>query len=402
MMTTIIKPARIFWGINLFLTFIFLILFSVKAGRLLPYTHFLLVKAKSTLDRFSSKTLVNQQSTPLPTPKPEPRRRANTVTFPERDTSADISGNSTPDRNTSPLLFDDNISIDTVKPDIVKGDNFDVSMATNAPAVSRSNKDNMSLVTESHSVVRNVNPAVSIAINTCDVTSDNINKVNMETEPHLVARADTTTPDSLDSSLLLFDDNDSVNSSDLDVRQEPAKLDKCEGSVNHDDTHRDATEFTHLKPSVNVIKDKTIENDNVSSKAMEMNSKQQSEFGNFPRVDLDSESSHVLPLNQQDSHRSEERTHKDLGRGGDQTNLVSEFYAHSRLHHISTWGAEFKAYVNQLQAKGDFQYFSFKFCNCFIYFRYHQIGKELYQHFFYKIVVTKLHPCMAGLSSVLL
>ncbi len=303
---------------------------------------------------------MNQQSTTLPTPKPETCQRANTVTSSERDTSADISGNSTPDRNTSPLLFDDNISIDTVKPDVVRGDNYDVSMATNAPAVSRSNIDKISLVTESHSVVREGNPTVSIATNTCDVTSDNIYNVDMETELHSVAREDTTTPDSLDSSLLLFDDNDSLNS-DLDVRQEHVKLDKPDGSVNHDETHRETTEFTHLKPADNVTRDRTIENDNVNSNAMEMNSKQQSESGHFPGCDLGSESSLVLPLKQQESHQSEERTHRDLGRGGDQTNLVSEFYAHSRLHHISTWGAEFKAYVNRLQAKGDCSVFLLNF-----------------------------------------
>ena len=32
---------------------------------------------------------------------------------------------------------------------------------------------------------------------------------------------------------------------------------------------------------------------------------------------------------------------------------MSEFYNNSRLHHISTWGAEFKAYVNSLQSKGN-------------------------------------------------
>lgn len=30
---------------------------------------------------------------------------------------------------------------------------------------------------------------------------------------------------------------------------------------------------------------------------------------------------------------------------------VSEFFSHSRLHHISTWGAEYKAYVTQLQSR---------------------------------------------------
>lgn len=34
-------------------------------------------------------------------------------------------------------------------------------------------------------------------------------------------------------------------------------------------------------------------------------------------------------------------------------NFVSEFYTHSRLHYISTWGAELKAYVRTLQAKGN-------------------------------------------------
>ena len=34
-------------------------------------------------------------------------------------------------------------------------------------------------------------------------------------------------------------------------------------------------------------------------------------------------------------------------------NFVAEFYSNSRLHHISTWGAELKDYVKQLQKKGD-------------------------------------------------
>ncbi|XP_071489120.1 DNA repair protein REV1-like [Diadema antillarum] len=33
-------------------------------------------------------------------------------------------------------------------------------------------------------------------------------------------------------------------------------------------------------------------------------------------------------------------------------NFLSEFYSHSRLHHISTWGAECKAHVNELQRRG--------------------------------------------------
>lgn len=33
--------------------------------------------------------------------------------------------------------------------------------------------------------------------------------------------------------------------------------------------------------------------------------------------------------------------------------FLSEFYSHSRLHYISTWGAEYKAFVNELQKTGD-------------------------------------------------
>lgn len=33
--------------------------------------------------------------------------------------------------------------------------------------------------------------------------------------------------------------------------------------------------------------------------------------------------------------------------------FISEFYNHSRLHHLSTWGAEFKSYVTSLQKQVD-------------------------------------------------
>lgn len=43
---------------------------------------------------------------------------------------------------------------------------------------------------------------------------------------------------------------------------------------------------------------------------------------------------------------------KKAMRAGD-PNFVSEFYNNSRLHHLSTWGAEFRDYVNHLQSSGD-------------------------------------------------
>lgn len=47
---------------------------------------------------------------------------------------------------------------------------------------------------------------------------------------------------------------------------------------------------------------------------------------------------------------------KSPAKAGD-PKFLSEFYSHSRLHHISTWGAEFRAYVNKLQKEsgGRFQ-----------------------------------------------
>ncbi|XP_055958334.1 DNA repair protein REV1 isoform X2 [Patella vulgata] len=39
-----------------------------------------------------------------------------------------------------------------------------------------------------------------------------------------------------------------------------------------------------------------------------------------------------------------------MAKAGD-ANFLSEFYGNSRLHHLSTWGAEYKAYVNKLQTE---------------------------------------------------
>ncbi|XP_067658458.1 DNA repair protein REV1-like [Haliotis asinina] len=45
-------------------------------------------------------------------------------------------------------------------------------------------------------------------------------------------------------------------------------------------------------------------------------------------------------------------SNKTMAQAGD-SNFLSEFYTHSRLHHISTWGAEYRAYVNELQKQSD-------------------------------------------------
>ncbi|XP_005107801.1 DNA repair protein REV1 isoform X2 [Aplysia californica] len=42
---------------------------------------------------------------------------------------------------------------------------------------------------------------------------------------------------------------------------------------------------------------------------------------------------------------------RTMSRAGEK-NFLSEFYSNSRLHHISTWGSEFKAYVAEIQKSG--------------------------------------------------
>ena len=48
------------------------------------------------------------------------------------------------------------------------------------------------------------------------------------------------------------------------------------------------------------------------------------------------------------SSASSPSKNKSPAKAGD-PKFLSEFYSHSRLHHISTWGAEFRAYINKLQ-----------------------------------------------------
>lgn len=48
---------------------------------------------------------------------------------------------------------------------------------------------------------------------------------------------------------------------------------------------------------------------------------------------------------------SSSRTHANPKAGDPK--FLEEFYSNSRLHHISSWGAEFKAYVNQLQSQSN-------------------------------------------------
>ena len=51
-------------------------------------------------------------------------------------------------------------------------------------------------------------------------------------------------------------------------------------------------------------------------------------------------------------HDAREVPHMDYEQmSAENRKRVSEFFSHSRLHHISTWGAEYKAYVAQLQAQ---------------------------------------------------
>ncbi|GFN74880.1 DNA repair protein rev1 [Plakobranchus ocellatus] len=54
---------------------------------------------------------------------------------------------------------------------------------------------------------------------------------------------------------------------------------------------------------------------------------------------------------QQSSASSLNQGSNTIAKAGDK-GFLSEFYSNSRLHHLSTWGAEFKAYVSEIQRKG--------------------------------------------------
>lgn len=45
--------------------------------------------------------------------------------------------------------------------------------------------------------------------------------------------------------------------------------------------------------------------------------------------------------------RNTSRKHRSVPKAGD-ANFVSDFYSHSRLHYLSTWGAEFRDFINNL------------------------------------------------------
>ena len=51
--------------------------------------------------------------------------------------------------------------------------------------------------------------------------------------------------------------------------------------------------------------------------------------------------------NQTLPQRSTGRKHRSVPKAGD-ANFVSDFYSHSRLHYLSTWGAEFRDFINNL------------------------------------------------------
>jgi len=63
-------------------------------------------------------------------------------------------------------------------------------------------------------------------------------------------------------------------------------------------------------------------------------------------------SSPLLSVNSANEVAEMSSSHTDCDQmSAENRKRVSEFFSHSRLHHISTWGAEYKAYVTQLQAQ---------------------------------------------------
>ena len=68
--------------------------------------------------------------------------------------------------------------------------------------------------------------------------------------------------------------------------------------------------------------------------------------------DTQQPSSPLLSVNSANEVAEMSSSHTDCDQmSAENRKRVSEFFSHSRLHHISTWGAEYKAYVTQLQAQ---------------------------------------------------
>jgi len=69
-------------------------------------------------------------------------------------------------------------------------------------------------------------------------------------------------------------------------------------------------------------------------------------------ADMPNKHAHVAAAARTSEHDAREAPHTDYEQmSAENRKRVSEFFSRSRLHHISTWGAEYKAYVAQLQAQ---------------------------------------------------
>lgn len=69
---------------------------------------------------------------------------------------------------------------------------------------------------------------------------------------------------------------------------------------------------------------------------------------------------HTLESGKSHEGKNPDISHKKKTAKAGDPNFVSEFYSHSRLHHISTWGSEFKKYVTDLRTTSNGEFLGVK------------------------------------------
>ncbi|CAB1329005.1 unnamed protein product, partial [Coregonus sp. 'balchen'] len=87
-------------------------------------------------------------------------------------------------------------------------------------------------------------------------------------------------------------------------------------------------------------------NPNPSPSTVCLNGRHHNAFTSNPTpLETNSLSVNPIPSNDAPPHRDQQSAKVKTG------GIISEFYSHSRLHHISTWRSEFSEYVNTLQSR---------------------------------------------------
>ena len=117
--------------------------------------------------------------------------------------------------------------------------------------------------------------------------------------------------------------------------------------------HRFASTSTSSVPSSKSVREPTSEPQTETNSTASENEFSGTEKGDGVDISLNrSYENGLKPTKSSAFVNSEKSEHSRRPAKAGDPGFVSEFYNHSRLHYLSTWGAEFRVYVNQLHAKG--------------------------------------------------